>query len=39
VRELTIFNGLLVGWFVLALVVFVALFFVAAPYGRHTRKG
>jgi protein-S-isoprenylcysteine O-methyltransferase Ste14 len=39
VKELTVFNGLLVGWFVLAVVVFVALFFVAAPYGRHTRKG
>ena len=38
-KELTIFNGLLVGWFVLAVVVFVALFFVAAPYGRHIRKG
>lgn len=38
-KELTVFNGLLVGWFVLAIVVFVALFFVAAPYGRHTRKG
>ena len=38
-KELTVFNGLLVGWFVLAVVVFVALFFVAAPYGRHTRKG
>lgn len=38
-RELTIFNGLLVGWFVLAVVVFVSLFFVVAPYGRHTRKG
>ncbi len=38
-RELTIYNGLLVGWFVLAVVVFVALFFVAAPYGRHIRSG
>ncbi len=38
-KELTIYNGLLVGWFVLAVVVFVALFFVVAPYGRHTRKG
>lgn len=38
-RELTIFYGLLVGWFVLAVVVFAALFFVAAPYGRHIRRG
>jgi len=39
VKEPTVFNGLLVGWFVLGAVVFVALFFVAAPYGRHIRKG
>ena len=38
-KELTVYNGLLVGWFVLAVVVFAALFFVAAPYGRHVRKG
>lgn len=38
-KEMTIFNGLLIGWSVLGLMVFVALFFVAAPYGRHTRKG
>lgn len=38
-KELTIFNGLLVAWSVLAVVVFVALFFIAAPYGRHVRKG
>jgi 3-oxo-5-alpha-steroid 4-dehydrogenase 1 len=39
VNELTIFNILLICWFVLAVVVFGALFFVAAPYGRHTRSG
>ena len=38
-KEITIFNSLLVAWFVLVAVVFVALFFVAAPYGRHLRKG
>jgi 3-oxo-5-alpha-steroid 4-dehydrogenase 1 len=38
-KELTVFNGLLVAWFSLALVVFAALFFVAAPYGRHIRRG
>ncbi len=38
-KELTVYNSLLVGWSVLALVVFVALFFVAAPYGRHIRRG
>jgi 3-oxo-5-alpha-steroid 4-dehydrogenase 1 len=39
VKETTIFNGLLIGWFVLGVAVFVALFFIAAPYGRHSRKG
>ncbi len=38
-QELTVFNLLLLAWFLLALVVFVALFFVAAPYGRHARRG
>jgi len=38
-KELTIYKGLIAGWFVLAVVVFVALFFIAAPYGRHVRKG
>jgi 3-oxo-5-alpha-steroid 4-dehydrogenase 1 len=39
VTELTIFNSLLVAWFVLGAIVFVVLFFIAAPYGRHTRGG
>jgi protein-S-isoprenylcysteine O-methyltransferase Ste14 len=39
VKESTIFNSLLIAWFVLGAVVFVALFFIAAPYGRHIRKG
>jgi 3-oxo-5-alpha-steroid 4-dehydrogenase 1 len=39
VSELTVFNGLLVAWFVLAVAVFAALFFMAAPYGRHQRHG
>lgn len=38
-KELTIFNGLLIGWFVLAAVVFIPLFFIVAPYGRHMRGG
>jgi 3-oxo-5-alpha-steroid 4-dehydrogenase 1 len=38
-KELTVFNGLLMAWFALALGVFVVLFFVAAPYGRHIRRG
>jgi protein-S-isoprenylcysteine O-methyltransferase Ste14 len=39
VKESTIFNSLLIAWFALGAVVFVALFFIAAPYGRHARKG
>jgi protein-S-isoprenylcysteine O-methyltransferase Ste14 len=38
-QELTFFNTLLLAFFLLAVVVFVALFFVAAPYGRHARQG
>ena len=37
--SITIYNSLLIAWFAVAVIVFVALFFVAAPYGRHTRKG
>ncbi len=37
--EQAFFYGLTIGWFALAVVVFVALFFVVAPYGRHTRSG
>jgi len=37
--EATVFNYLLTAWFVLAAVVFIALFFIAAPYGRHVRRG
>jgi 3-oxo-5-alpha-steroid 4-dehydrogenase 1 len=36
--EQTFFNILLVGWFVLAVAIFVALFYVVAPYGRHARS-
>jgi len=39
VSELTLFNVLLICWFILAVVVFTALFFVVAPYGRHIRSG
>lgn len=37
--EQVIFNGLLICWFVLAVIVFLTLFFVVAPYGRHIRSG
>ncbi len=38
-KELTVFHVLLVGWFILAVIIFIVLFFVAAPYGRHVRRG
>jgi 3-oxo-5-alpha-steroid 4-dehydrogenase 1 len=37
--EKTAFDGLLIGWFVLAAVMFILLFFIVAPYGRHSRRG
>lgn len=37
--ELDVFHGLLVGWFIVGVVVFGLLFFIAAPYGRHIRRG
>jgi len=38
-NEHALYNGLLLIAFLLAVIVFVALFFFAAPYGRHIRKG
>jgi 3-oxo-5-alpha-steroid 4-dehydrogenase 1 len=38
-NEMTVFNGILISWFVLSVIVFIALFFISAPYGRHSRKG
>ena len=35
----TIYNIVLLASFFLAAAVFISLFFVVAPYGRHTRKG
>lgn len=37
--ERAVFDGLIVAWFALAAVTFPLLFFVAAPYGRHARRG
>ncbi len=37
--ELTFYNWLVIAWMALAVVTFVALFFVTAPYGRFTRSG
>jgi 3-oxo-5-alpha-steroid 4-dehydrogenase 1 len=39
VKELTLHNVLIIVAFASAAVVFIALFFVVAPYGRHVRKG
>ncbi|MCJ7516320.1 MAG: DUF1295 domain-containing protein [Dehalococcoidia bacterium] len=36
--EQTFFNILLVSYFVLAAVIFITLFFIVAPYGRHFRR-
>ncbi len=38
-NEQDIFNFLLIGWFVLAILIFFVLFFITAPYGRHSRRG
>jgi protein-S-isoprenylcysteine O-methyltransferase Ste14 len=37
--ERDLFDLLLISWFAMAGIVFFALFFVTAPYGRHTREG
>jgi protein-S-isoprenylcysteine O-methyltransferase Ste14 len=39
VSELALWKGLVVFSFVLAALVFTALFFINAPYGRHLRQG
>jgi 3-oxo-5-alpha-steroid 4-dehydrogenase 1 len=37
--EMTFYHWLVVAWMALAVAIFVALFFVNAPYGRFTRSG
>ena len=37
-KEAVFFHYLLVAWFILAGAIFVALFFIVAPYGRHIAK-
>jgi len=37
--EETFYTGLLVAWFILAVVTFASLFLIVAPYGRHHRAG
>jgi 3-oxo-5-alpha-steroid 4-dehydrogenase 1 len=38
-QEEKILNILILSWFGLAAVIFISLFFIAAPYGRHARPG
>jgi 3-oxo-5-alpha-steroid 4-dehydrogenase 1 len=37
-NEKTFFNDLLIAWIVLSVAIFISLFFIVAPYGRHVRK-
>jgi 3-oxo-5-alpha-steroid 4-dehydrogenase 1 len=37
--EKDIFNILVIIWLIVAVCIFITLFFVAAPYGRHIRQG
>jgi 3-oxo-5-alpha-steroid 4-dehydrogenase 1 len=36
--ESTVFHWLLIAWFAIAAVIFISLFFVVAPYGRHATR-
>ena len=36
--EESLFNYLILSWFLLAFVIFISLFFFTAPYGRYTRN-
>lgn len=36
--EESVFQGLVLGWLVLAIPIFILLFFITAPYGRHFRS-
>ena len=38
-KELTVINIILGAWLLLGVGVFIGLLFIAAPYGRHVRKG
>jgi 3-oxo-5-alpha-steroid 4-dehydrogenase 1 len=38
-NEILIYDWLIAAAFILAVVIFISLFFVTAPYGRHTRGG
>ncbi len=36
-RETVFYDGLVIGWIALSVIIFVSLFFIVAPYGRHIR--
>ena len=38
-NERNFMNWIVIIWFIVAVAVFIVLFFVTAPYGRHLRKG
>jgi len=38
-NEPVFFNNLTIGWFILAVVIFISLLFFVAPYGRYARSG
>ena len=38
-NERAFFDFLLIGWLLLAIVIFIILFYISAPYGRHIRSG
>lgn len=38
-NEITVIRGLMIGMLIMAVIVFLVLFFMAAPYGRHIRRG
>ena len=38
-NEQAFFDNLVIGWFILAAIIFLILFYVVAPYGRHIRSG
>ncbi len=37
--EPSFFRVILIGWFILAVAVFIVLFFITVPYGRYARRG
>ncbi len=38
INEQVVFNNMVIGWFALAVIVFISLFFLNAPYGRFAKR-